>query len=239
MKEGAANRPSSLRETARMSGTQAIRAAVSGRVQGVGFREATVRRARELRVLGWVRNGERGELLVHAEGAADALASFQAFLGEGPPAAHVVDVTVESVRPEGHEQFAIRGVPAGRFVMGQDPFVLRLEVGGRMRAWAVPKGPSMDPADKRLAIELPAEVIPAAEPASAGAPWDEGLYEQGGRVPWPAALERGHAVFVLHGERLRGGFALQRTRAVDAARAAQWLLVKRRDEHARPAGPAA
>ena len=33
--------------------------------------------------------------------------------------------------------------------------------------------------------------------------WDRGTYEQGGRVPWPEALERGHAVFVLHGERLR------------------------------------
>ena len=42
--------------------------------------------------------------------------------------------------------------------------------------------------------------------------WDHGSYEQGGRVAWPEALERGHAVFVLHGEKLRGGFALQRTR---------------------------
>ena len=41
--------------------------------------------------------------------------------------------------------------------------------------------------------------------------WDRGSYEQGGRVAWPEALERGHAVFVLHGEKLRGGFALQRT----------------------------
>jgi len=50
-------------------------------------------------------------------------------------------------------------------------------------------------------------------------------------VPWPEAIERGHAVFVLHGEKLRGGFALQRTRG---GAKAQWLLVKRRDEHARP-----
>jgi hypothetical protein len=45
-------------------------------------------------------------------------------------------------------------------------------------------------------------------------------------------LSRGHAVFVLHGEKLRGGFALQRTRASGKP---QWLLVKRRDEQARPA----
>ncbi len=61
--------------------------------------------------------------------------------------------------------------------------------------------------------------------------WDTGTYEQGGRVPWPEAIDRGHAVFVLHGEKLRGGFALQRTRDGDKP---QWLLIKRRDEGARP-----
>jgi hypothetical protein len=61
--------------------------------------------------------------------------------------------------------------------------------------------------------------------------WDRGTYEQGGRVAWPEALARGHAVFVLHGEKLSGGFALQRTRP---GAKAQWLLIKRRDEHARP-----
>ena len=61
--------------------------------------------------------------------------------------------------------------------------------------------------------------------------WDRGTYEQGGRVAWPEALERGHAVFVLHGEKLRGGFALQRTRR---GAKPQWLLVKRRDDEARP-----
>ena len=61
--------------------------------------------------------------------------------------------------------------------------------------------------------------------------WDRGSYEQGGRVAWPEALERGHAVFVLNGEKLRGGFALQRTRPGGKP---QWLLIKRRDEDARP-----
>ena len=61
--------------------------------------------------------------------------------------------------------------------------------------------------------------------------WDRGSYEQGGRVPWPQALDRGHAVFVLNGEKLQGGFALQRTRS---GAKPQWLLIKRRDEHARP-----
>lgn len=50
-------------------------------------------------------------------------------------------------------------------------------------------------------------------------------------MPWPEALDRGHAVFVLHGEKLHGGFALQRTAA---GAKPQWLLIKRRDEHALP-----
>ncbi len=205
-----------------------MRVVVRGRVQGVGFRDATVRRAHELGVLGWVRNGEGGELLVHAEGDADALATFAAFLREGPRGAHVEDAAIEPVKPEGHEQFAIRGVPAGRFAVRRHArgFELQLEVGGAVRAWAVPKGPSMDPAAKRFAIEV-------ATPDGDADVWDQGVYEQGGRVPWPKALERGHAVLVLHGEQLRGGFALQRTRPADGARAAQWLLVKRKDEHAR------
>jgi ATP-dependent DNA ligase len=61
--------------------------------------------------------------------------------------------------------------------------------------------------------------------------WDRGSYEQGGRVPWPDAFERGHAVFVLNGEKLQGGFALQRT---SGGPKPQWLLIKRRDEYAKP-----
>lgn len=215
-----------------MGATQAIRATVHGRVQGVGFRDATVRRAHALGLTGWVRNGHDGAVLVHAEGPADALASFEAFLREGPRGARVEQAAIERVRPEGHEQFAIRGVPAGRFVVRElaRGFELRLEVDGAMRAWALPKGPSMNPADKRLALELPADTTP---PASIE-PWDHGPYEQGGRVPWPAAIDRGHAVFVLHGDKLRGGFALQRTSRTDASGHPQWLLVKRRDEQAQP-----
>ena len=105
-----------------------------------------------------------------------------------------------------------------------------------MRSWAVPKGPSMDPAMKRLAIEVEDHSTGHNDfegPTGDGGVivWDRGRYEQGGRVPWPEALERGHAVFVLHGEKLRGGFALQRTRPGEKP---QWLLIKRNDEEARP-----
>ena len=219
----------------------AVRAVVRGRVQAVGYRDATLRRARRLSVMGWVRNGEDGSVLVHAEGPASAVDELVAFLREGPPSAGVTNVETERVKVEGHEQFAIRGVSAGVFVVQEHAatahhFDLRLEVGGVMRSWAVPKGPSMDPAVKRLAVEVADHSISYNdfEGAIEGGHvivWDRGAYEQGGRVAWPEALERGHAVFVLHGEKLRGGFALQRTRGGEKP---QWLLIKRRDEEARP-----
>lgn len=218
-----------------------VRAVVRGQVQGVGFRDATVRRARELGVLGWVRNGEEGAVLVHTEGSAQAVERFVGFLHDGPPLARVSEVAVEQVAVEGHEQFAIRGVGAGVFVIQEHAatahhFDFRLEVGGVMCSWAVPKGPTLDPAVKRLAVEVADHAMDHNSfegPLGEGGVivWDRGTYEQGGRVSWPEALIRGHAVFVLHGEKLRGGFALQRTRP---GAKAQWLLIKRRDEHAQP-----
>lgn len=219
---------------------RALRATVCGEVQGVGFRDAVTRRARALEVQGWVRNGSDGSVLVHAEGAIAALEALKAFLGDGPPGARVEEILVAHTRVEGHEQFAIRGVSAGVFVVQEHAatsrhFDLRLEVEGAMRSWAVPKGPSMDPGVKRLAVQV--EDHPKAHnsfegPMGGGGVivWDRGSYEQGGRVAWPDALDRGHAVFVLHGEKLRGGFALQRTREGPKP---QWLLLKRRDDAAR------
>jgi DNA ligase D-like protein (predicted 3'-phosphoesterase) len=220
---------------------KAVRALVRGKVQGVFFREATVQRAEATGVRGWVRNAEDGTVLVHAEGAAGAVDELVAFLEEGPPAARVEAVAVEQVKVEGHEQFAVRGVSAGAFVVQEHQatahhFDLRLEVDGVMRSWAVPKGPSMDPAVKRMAIEVADHSLgyndfEGAVDGGRVIVWDRGSYEQGGRVPWPEALERGHAVFVLHGEKLQGGFALQRTRS---GKKPQWLLIKRKDERARP-----
>lgn len=212
-----------------------------GDVQGVGFREGARQRARELGVLGWVRNGEDGSVAVHAEGPTSSVASFVTFLRSGPSGASVADVVVDEVPVEGHEQFAIRGLSAGAFVVQEHAatahhFDLRLEVDGVMRSWAVPKGPSLDPSAKRLAVQVEDHGMDrnAFEGLTAGGGvvvWDRGAYEQGGRVAWPEALERGHAVFVLHGQKLRGGFVLQRTRPGPKP---QWLLLKRRDEQARP-----
>jgi DNA ligase D-like protein (predicted 3'-phosphoesterase) len=219
----------------------AVRAVVRGQVQGVGYRETVLRQARQIGAMGWVRNAEDGSVVAHAEGSESAVEELLAFLREGPRGARVSEVEVEQVKVEGHEQFAIRGVSAGVFVVQEHAatahhFDLRLEVDGAMRSWAVPKGPSMDPAVKRLAVEVEDHSIShndfEGKTGDGGViVWDRGPYEQGGRVAWPQAIERGHAVFVLHGEKLRGGFALQRTRP---GKKPQWLLIKRRDEHAQP-----
>ncbi|MGH6943744.1 MAG: DNA polymerase ligase N-terminal domain-containing protein [Geminicoccaceae bacterium] len=120
----------------------------------------------------------------------------------------------------------------------------RIEVDGVLRSWAVPKGPSTDPRIKRLA--MPTEdhpldyasfegVIPEdSYGAGAVIVWDRGPYdnitEKGGEVqPIADALEAGHALIFLHGKKLRGGYALQRTGHGDDVR---WLLIKMKDEGA-------
>jgi DNA ligase D-like protein (predicted 3'-phosphoesterase) len=191
--------------------------------------------------MGWVRDLGGGTFELHAEGRSAAIDSLLAYIQDAVPGTREVEPERRDVPVEGHEQFAIRGVSAGVFVVQEHSasthhFDLRLEVDGVMRSWAVPKGPSLDPAVKRLAVQVEDHEIEHNDfegPTEHGAVaiWDRGGYEQGGRVPWPEALERGHAVFVLHGQKLRGGFALQRTRA---GAKPQWLLLKRRDEEARP-----
>jgi DNA ligase D-like protein (predicted 3'-phosphoesterase) len=203
--------------------SRALRAAAGDGIDA----QAVAAKARQLGVMGWVR--PTGE--VHAEGDPDAVQALLDSLG----------VPTERARVEGHEQFAIRGVPAGVFVVQEHQatahhYDLRLEVDGVMKSWAVPKGPSLDPAAKRLAVQVEDHGLGHNDfEGTLGdggvIVWDRGTYEQGGRVPWPEAVDRGHAVFVLHGEKLRGGFALQRTRP---GAKPQWLLIKRKDDEARP-----
>jgi len=122
---------------------------------------------------------------------------------------------------------------------------LRLEVDGVLKSWAVPRGPSTNPQDKRLAVQvddhafdyLDFEGVIAEQRYGSGAVivWDIGQYrnlneEDGGPIPMADAIEAGHAKFWLEGVKLTGGFALTRT---DDGPKPQWLLVKIRDEAAR------
>jgi DNA ligase D-like protein (predicted 3'-phosphoesterase) len=117
----------------------------------------------------------------------------------------------------------------------------RLEVDGTFKSWAVPKGPSTHPRDKRLAMAVDDHSIEwgdfegtIGEGEYGGGPvivWDRGTYENLRDESMEEALAAGHASFWLEGEKLRGGWSLRRT---DGRR---WLLVKRRDEHADSGDP--
>ena len=123
-------------------------------------------------------------------------------------------------------------------------FDLRLELDGVLKSWAVTRGPSLDPADKRLAVEVEDHPLdyrdfegPITEGYGAGTVmlWDEGNWEPAPEIADPAeALARGNLKFILHGERLRGGWDLVRMKPRPRERQPQWLLIKRRDEEARP-----
>src|SRR5437762_7302794 len=94
----------------------------------------------------------------------------------------------------------------------------RLEMEGVLKSWAVPKGPSLNPADKRLAMQTedhPLDyggfegVIPQGQyGAGPVMVWDRGTFEGEGGLPVSEQLQRGELKFTLHGEKLRGSFVL-------------------------------
>ena len=91
-----------------MGSVIARRVRVSGRVQGVFFRDGTRREANRLGVAGWVRNRPDGTVELHAEGAPEAVERLLAFVREGPPDAQVRDVAVDEAEPEGLGAFEVR-----------------------------------------------------------------------------------------------------------------------------------
>lgn len=110
----------------------------------------------------------------------------------------------------------------------------RLEFAGVLKSWAIPKGPSMNPAEKRLAIQVEDHtreygdfqgIIPKG---SYGAGevliWDNGAYEPIGDMG--EGLRKGRIAFVLHGSRLTGEFALVRLKR--GSKNNEWLLIKKR-----------
>lgn len=127
-------------------------------------------------------------------------------------------------------------------------FDFRLEADGVLKSWAVPKGPSTDPGDKRLAT--PTEdhplayrhfegIIPEGQyGGGAVIVWDEGTYskltvdDHGEELPLSEALQRGHASFRLNGHKLHGAYSLTRFRGRASGDRDTWLLVKHGHAHA-------
>ena len=117
----------------------------------------------------------------------------------------------------------------------------RLELDGVLKSWAVPKGPSLDPSVKRLAMHVedhPVEygsfegIIPQGEYGGGTVMlWDRGTWEPIGDAR--EGYRKGRLKFTLHGEKLRGGWMLVRTsRTGSNGEQRQWLLFKERDDEA-------
>lgn len=160
-----------------------------------------------------------------------------------------------TTEPAGGRGRAARG-DGPRFVVqkhdaSQLHFDLRLEMDGVMRSWAVPRGPSLDPAERRLAVEVedhPIEyndfegTIPEDEYGGGTVMiWDRGTYVPNdlttGESREEAAVRAyrdGELSVTFEGERLRGAFTLVRTDEVKGGRRSKWLLIKRTDEFAKP-----
>ena len=118
---------------------------------------------------------------------------------------------------------------------------LRLEVGGTLKSWAVPKGPTLDPKEKRLAVHVEDHPIEYGEfegtipTGNYGAGqvtiWDSGTYDVLGEPGAEAQLERGDFKFQLHGSKLLGTYALVR---IKSSKKNEWLLLKKPDFAAQP-----
>lgn len=143
---------------------------------------------------------------------------------------------------DAHPRFVVQKHDARRL-----HYDFRLEAGGVLVSWAVPKGPSYDPKTKRLAVHVedhPLDyedfegVIPQAQyGAGTVIVWDRGTYrnltyKRGKQVPVDEAVRSGHVSIWLDGTKLKGGWSLTRTGS--RGEGDNWLLIKRADEHADP-----
>lgn len=116
----------------------------------------------------------------------------------------------------------------------------RLEIEGVLKSWAIPKGPSLDPKQRRLAIQVPDHelaharyegIIPEGTyGAGAVLIWDGGIFETSEEEAPAAGLAKGNLKFELHGNILKGAFALVKLRGPGRERA--WLLIKKEDSYA-------
>ncbi|NUS68035.1 MAG: DNA ligase D [Ensifer adhaerens] len=142
-----------------------------------------------------------------------------------------------AVKPSNRLRFVIQKHDATRL-----HYDLRLELDGVFKSWAVTKGPSLDPHDKRLAVEVedhPLDygdfegTIPKGQYGGGTVLlWDRGYWEPEGSKPPQEALKKGDFKFVLHGKRLHGSFVLVRMRNDrDGGKRTNWLLIKHHDDH--------
>ena len=142
-----------------------------------------------------------------------------------------------AVTPSSRLRFVVQKHAATRL-----HYDLRLELDGVFKSWAVTRGPSLDPHDKRLAVEVedhPLDygdfegTIPKGEYGGGTVQlWDRGYWEiEGGQTP-QAALKKGDLKFTLHGKKLKGSWALVRMRRREHDKHDNWLLIKHRDEQA-------
>jgi bifunctional non-homologous end joining protein LigD len=155
----------------------------------------------------------------------------------------------KTAEPSGKAKVA--SAPQLRFVIQKHAatrlhYDFRLEWAGVFKSWAVTRGPSMDPADKRLAVETedhPLDygdfegTIPKGEYGGGTVMlWDRGYWAPEPGVDPERALKKGELKFVLAGERLNGGWVLVRLRGREFEKRSNWLLIKHRDEYAREGG---
>jgi DNA ligase D-like protein (predicted 3'-phosphoesterase) len=122
-----------------------------------------------------------------------------------------------------------------------DHYDFRLEIDGVLVSWAIPRGPSVNPQDRRMARRTEDHPIEYAEfediilggghGAGNVIVWDQGTYANRTEHEMITCLGRGHLSFRLNGEKLHGGYALTRVREGDDE---TWLLVRRRDDEVGP-----
>src|SRR5881227_1139145 len=141
------------------------------------------------------------------------------------------------VKPAQYPRFVVQKHAASRL-----HYDLRLEVDGVFKSWAVTKGPSLDPRDRRLAVEVedhPLDygdfegTIPEGQYGGGTVMlWDRGYWAPEPGTDPHQGLEKGDLKIVLDGERLKGGFVLVRMKPRGREKRNNWLLIKHHDEYA-------
>ena len=143
------------------------------------------------------------------------------------------------VKPSEHRRFVIQKHDATRL-----HYDLRLELGGVFKSWAVTRGPSLDPGEKRLAVEVEDHPLPYGDfegtipddeyGGGTVMIWDRGFWAPETVTPIQQSLDKGELKFLLAGEKLQGSWVLVRLKGKHNEKKTNWLLIKHKDEWATP-----